>query len=267
MRRPYAGDPLPDALCDHAALVVLGGAMGAYDTSRHSWLDPTQRLIAEALALEVPFLGLCLGHQLAAVALGGGVSLRPEGPGSGVAPVTPTSELTDDPVFAALPANSVTIEWNNDIVSELPTGAVVLSRDEADHPQIVRYGRLAWGVQCHPEVTAAVFDSWLTTKPAPPHLAARRDAIRSQRRCTRRCRASSASGARPWSRSLDWPDRSSVEPAIRPDRRQESHCVGGPSMSSPANTAATRSTAANPAGTGRRTACATTWSTACRGLS
>lgn len=171
VRRPYAGDRLPDDVTGHAGLVVLGGEMGAYDTSRYTWLGPTQRLIADAVVRETLFLGICLGHQLAAVALGGAVSLRPQGPGSGVMPVAPTAALSQDPVMSALPKGCVTVEWNNDIVSELPTGAVVLSHDEAGHPQIVRYAANAWGVQCHPEVTAEVFDSWVAGKPLPTHIA------------------------------------------------------------------------------------------------
>lgn len=145
--------------------------MGAYDTGRHPWLGPTQLLIADAVVREQPFLGICLGHQLAAVALGGAVSLRPEGPGSGLAPVSPTDTLRDDPVLASLPAGCETIEWNNDIVSELPAGAVVLSHDQAGHPQVVRYGTRAWGLQCHPEITPEIFDAWVEGKPLPGHVA------------------------------------------------------------------------------------------------
>ena len=63
VRRPYAGDRLPDDVTGHAGLVVLGGEMGAYDTSRYTWLGPTQRLIADAVVRETLFLGICLYHQ------------------------------------------------------------------------------------------------------------------------------------------------------------------------------------------------------------
>ena len=56
-------------------LVVLGGAMGACDDAVAPWLAPTRALIADAVARQVPTLGVCLGHQLAAVALGGTVGI------------------------------------------------------------------------------------------------------------------------------------------------------------------------------------------------
>lgn len=171
IRRPYAGDPLPDSITGFAGLVVLGGGMAAYDDAHFPWLPATRRLIAETVVREVPFLGFCLGHQLAAIALGGTVSLRPQGPGRGVAPVNPTAALADDPLFSLLPGDTVSVEWNRDIVSELPAGAVTLSRDSAGHPQLVRFGPRAWGLQCHPEVTADVFDTWVVDHPLPAAVA------------------------------------------------------------------------------------------------
>src|SRR5689334_19811156 len=79
VRRPYAGDELPADLTEHGALVVLGGSMGAHDDDTHPWLGPSKELVREAATQGTPTLGICLGHQLAAVALGGVVRPNPRG--------------------------------------------------------------------------------------------------------------------------------------------------------------------------------------------
>src|SRR4051794_37184949 len=73
VRRPYAGDALPETLAEHGALLVLGGSMGAADDADHPWLAPTKDLVRDAAGRRTPTLGICLGHQLIAVALGGEV--------------------------------------------------------------------------------------------------------------------------------------------------------------------------------------------------
>ncbi|GAB96050.1 hypothetical protein KILIM_031_00220 [Kineosphaera limosa NBRC 100340] len=143
---------------------MLGGTMGAYDAGHYPWLLPTQRLIAEAVVQETPFLGLCLGHQLAAVALGGSVTLRPQGPSRGLVPMTGTEQLADDPLFRGMPRQGPTVAFNADVVDTLPRGAVVLGRDPFGHPHLVRYAPRAWGAQFHPEVTSAMFAAWARMK-------------------------------------------------------------------------------------------------------
>ncbi|MDO5711134.1 MAG: type 1 glutamine amidotransferase [Micrococcales bacterium] len=166
--RPYLGEALPGSAAAHHGLIVLGGHMGSYDDARYPWLGATKRLIAEAIEREQPFLGVCLGHQLAAVALGGVVALRPEGPARGMVHVLPTPEVFEDLVFSALPVGSQTLQWNNDVVTELPTGATTLTTDVQGHPQTVRFGPRAWGVQCHPEATLEVVDTWIESEGTSP---------------------------------------------------------------------------------------------------
>lgn len=159
--RPYLGEALPTSTAGYSALIVLGGHMASYDDARFAWLGPLKQLIADAMVRERPFLGVCLGHQLAAVALGGVVALRPEGPARGMTAVLPTPDLPADPVFSALPVGARALQWNGDVVVDLPTGATMLTTDELGHPQTVRYGPRAWGVQCHPEVGPEEVGVWI----------------------------------------------------------------------------------------------------------
>jgi len=166
VRRPYAGEPLPDALDDHAGLLVLGGAMGAGDGADHPWLAPTKRLLAEACHRPVPTLGICLGHQLLAVAVGGRVERRVAGRQCGLLPVGWTADAADDPLFGPLVAaggydQPVAVQWNADDVTELPPDAVPLARTPDGAVQVMRIAPSAWGIQSHPEAGAEVVGSWM----------------------------------------------------------------------------------------------------------
>ena len=158
VRHPYAGDALPADLRDHDALLVLGGSMGVNDDADHSWLPATKELIRTAARARVPTLGVCLGHQLAAVALGGIVEVNPAGRQFGVLPMGWTTAAADDPVLGSLPAR--VIHWNNDIVTALPSGATSLAHAPDGAVQAARLADTVWGVQPHPEVDEAIVARW-----------------------------------------------------------------------------------------------------------
>lgn len=159
IHRPYAGGlPLPVELTDHEGLVVLGGSMGAGDDESHPWLPSAKELVRAAAADGKPALGICLGHQLAAVALGGSVEVNPAGRQFGVLPMGWTEKAADDPVLGSLPARA--IHWNNDVVTALPRGAVVLAHAPDGTVQAARFAETVWGVQAHPEVDDAIVEVW-----------------------------------------------------------------------------------------------------------
>jgi len=155
------GEPVASTwAAHHDGLVVLGGAMGARDDAVAAWLAPTRALIADAVARGVPTLGVCLGHQLAAVALGGSVERNPSGRTIGPVPVRLSEAAASDPLLGGFDGLAA-IHYNDDVVTVVPEGATVLATLPDGRPQAIRFGPRAWGVQFHPETSPEVFGAWL----------------------------------------------------------------------------------------------------------
>lgn len=151
------GDALPDWR-SYAAIVAMGGAMGAYEEDRHPWLGEEKRLIAAAVAAGVPYWGVCLGAQLLAAALGARVAPGPA-PELGVMRVELTPEASEDPVFAGAPRSFPALQWHGDTY-ELPAAATRLARSERYEQQAFAFGA-AYGVQFHLEVDGALAAEWM----------------------------------------------------------------------------------------------------------
>lgn len=160
VRRCHRGDELPRTLEEHQGLIVLGGEMNAYDDAAHPWLSRTKALAVQAVLHSVPLLGICLGHQLIAVALGGRVSRNPYGPSRAVSRVGMSPSGRDDLLLSSLPADPAVLQWNSDIVAIPPHGAHVLARDSDSQIQILRFADNAWGIQGHPEVDTDIVGRW-----------------------------------------------------------------------------------------------------------
>jgi len=157
--RADLGEPLPEVV-EHDALVVLGGAMNTYEDDRFPWLTPTKALLSSAVADGVPTLGVCLGHQLLNVALGGEVIVNPSGRTVGLIPLSLNAAGDSDPLLAGLSGQEV-VQYNGDIVSRLPEGATALATAPDGSIQAARFGPRAWGVQFHPETTPEIFADWM----------------------------------------------------------------------------------------------------------
>lgn len=162
------GEPVPGRLEDVGAdgLVVLGGAMGANDDAEHPWLAPTKALVRDTVRRELPMLGVCLGHQLASVALGGVVDRSPHGRTAGVVALSLTAQGHGDPLLTGLDG-SPAVHFNDDVVRVVPRGASVLARLPDGAPQALRLGPQAWSVQFHPETSPEIFEDWLQAE--SPH--------------------------------------------------------------------------------------------------
>ena len=160
VRRPYLGQPLPTDLAGHGGLMVLGGSMGADDESTVPWLADCKSLTLDALDRGTPTLGVCLGHQLVASALGGRVGPNPGGQQIGVLDIGWSPEVHEDPLFEGLAGPARALQWNDDVVLSLPEGAVALARTTDGVLQAARFAPAVWGVQWHPEVDEEIVAAW-----------------------------------------------------------------------------------------------------------
>ena len=160
--RVDAGDdvPPPDAVESMTGLVVMGGPMGVHDDL--PWLADERALLRAAVETGLPVLGVCLGAQQLALALGGEVQRGPA-PECGVGEVHLTTAALVDPVFGAAPTPLPCVHWHGDTFS-LPPGSVHLARNDAYENQAFRAGSRAYGLQFHVEVTAGLVGHW------GPHL-------------------------------------------------------------------------------------------------
>ena len=150
------GEALPDWR-EFAAIVVMGGPMGAYEDAAYPWLGSEKRLLSQAVHGDVPVWGVCLGAQLLAAALGARV-YRGDEPEVGVLPVELEADAGADPVFAAAPPSFPTLQWHGDTF-ELPAGATRLAGSPAYRNQAFRVGR-SYGLQFHVEVSLDLAREW-----------------------------------------------------------------------------------------------------------
>jgi len=148
--------PEANAVAGMRGLVVMGGPMGVYDEL--PWLVPERTLVRSAVEAGLPVLGVCLGAQQLAAALGGTVTDGPV-PECGVGEVHLTSDAIGDPLFGPAPSPLPCIHWHGDTFS-LPERAVRLAGNEAYENQAFRFGRRAYGLQFHVEVTGSLVARW-----------------------------------------------------------------------------------------------------------
>ena len=143
---------------DFGAVFVFGGAMHVDQEDRHGWLREENDFLCGLVRERVPVLGVCLGGQLLAKALGAPVHRMPS-PEVGWFEVELLPEAAHDPLFGGLPARFDSFQWHS-YAFELPSGGVLLARNECCS-QAYRVGDAAWGLQFHAEVTRATLEYWI----------------------------------------------------------------------------------------------------------
>lgn len=156
IRCPAVGDTLPTTLSHHAATVVFGGPMSANDDDTLPFIATELQWIRQVvLPADVPYLGICLGAQLLARALGGQVAPHPQG----------MREIGYYPLWATAGGRSLfpdqmwVYHWHGEGFS-IPPGAEPLATGDTFANQAFVYGDRAYGLQFHPEITAELIQEW-----------------------------------------------------------------------------------------------------------
>src|SRR5574337_84134 len=157
--RLYEGDQAPDDLSPFAGLLVMGGPMSVNDEADHPWLKTEDRLLKEALELDFPTLGVCLGSQLIAKAAGGTIR---QGPCKEIGwyPVQLTRAAWRDRLFGGFPESIEVFEWHGEYF-DTPPGAVNLARSTLYECQAFSIGRHVYGLLFHLEVTSSMVSDWV----------------------------------------------------------------------------------------------------------
>lgn len=166
-RRPYDlarpdRERVPELTDDVRGVLILGGFQSAVAEHRAGFVEDELALVRAAVEREVPVLGICLGAQLAAAALGGEV-VRREVPEIGLPPLVRTEAATGDEVFAGWPDGSRVVLAHEDEVTRLPDGARPMLAGSEGTPAWTAADGLVHAVQFHPEADAALVEGWLTT--------------------------------------------------------------------------------------------------------
>jgi GMP synthase-like glutamine amidotransferase len=142
------------------ALWVMGGPMDVWEETEHPWLKAEKQAIKEWVQVRgKPYMGLCLGHQLLGSALGGKVGKMPKAE-VGILDIDLTEAGRADPLFAGIASPFQALQWHGAAVLEAPEGAVILGSSPVCANQAMRIGDLAYGLQCHTELTARTVGEW-----------------------------------------------------------------------------------------------------------
>lgn len=144
-------------------VVALGGDMGVYDRADFPFLDDSLRILRDALSRDIPILGICLGSQLLAEALGSRVFLgadRGLAPQVGFVPVRIAPAGSSDPLLTIFTGSEPIFFWHQD-THDLPEGAALLASTDRYRVAAFRHGRQAYGVQFHFETDMELLESWI----------------------------------------------------------------------------------------------------------
>ncbi len=155
-----SGVPLPKAE-DYTHIVLLGGSMNVYEEDRYPFLKYEDLFVKEAIQRGKPILGICLGAQLMAKALGANVFKAPVKE-IGWYDVSLTGIGSSDSLFFDLPKTFPVFQWHEDTFEIPKAGKLIVTSSPVAH-QAFRYGENAYGLQFHLEVTEEMITEWMET--------------------------------------------------------------------------------------------------------
>lgn len=154
----YRGEILPAP--ERAMAVIITGS-SAMVSDRESWSEYTAGFLQQVIALGIPVLGICYGHQLIGHALGGRIDFNPAGREIGTVTVQSGAAAKGDLLLSAMPASFPAHSSHAQSVLQLPGGAVVLAFNDHDAYHAVRFADRVWGLQFHPEFDETVMKTYL----------------------------------------------------------------------------------------------------------
>jgi GMP synthase (glutamine-hydrolysing) len=158
----YQGEGLPRDTSDLEGLVIMGGPMNVDEVDRYPFLLPELQLIEKVLSEKKPILGVCLGAQLIAKALGARVFANKQRE-VGWHPISMTEAAKSDPYFSKLPQTLTVLHWHGDTF-ELPSGAVHLAQSAPCENQAFRWGDNVYALQFHIEATPSMLRAWCSSE-------------------------------------------------------------------------------------------------------
>jgi GMP synthase-like glutamine amidotransferase len=154
------GDILPDFPQDYVGVVILGGPMNVYEEDKFPFLKDEQRFIQTVLSAEIPLLGICLGAQLIAKAAGARV-YKAKSKEIGWYRLKLTPEGATDPLFKGFTDEFFVFQWHGDTF-DVPESGKLLATSDGCPNQAFRYGKCAYGLQFHLEVTSSMIREWIS---------------------------------------------------------------------------------------------------------
>jgi GMP synthase-like glutamine amidotransferase len=157
----YEGEQPPADLSRFSGLLVMGGPMSVNDETDYPWLKAEDRLLKEALALDFPTLGICLGSQLIAKAAGGEIRRGPRKE-IGWYPIRLAAAARHDRLLRELPETIEVFQWHGEYF-ETPAGAVNLASSDLYSCQAFSIGQNVYGLLFHLEVTGQMVKEWMGT--------------------------------------------------------------------------------------------------------
>jgi GMP synthase (glutamine-hydrolysing) len=144
----YAGDPLPSDLDDIDGVVSLGGPMNVEDTAKHAWIEPEMALLKAAHQASLPVIGICLGAQLIAAALGGKVAAM-AAPEVGWHPLKLAFPGFTDPIYTGIKMSHIGFHLHGQEVTALPPGGAPMAGSKACKTQAFKVGLRTYAFQYH----------------------------------------------------------------------------------------------------------------------
>lgn len=157
----FVGESVPEEMGDASGLVIMGGPMGVYEHERYPFIRKELKLIEGALRRSKPLLGVCLGSQLLASALGSQVT-KGKQKEIGWHKVKLADDAQTDPLWQGAEREFMACHWHGDVF-DLPTGATALASSALTPCQAFRYGAAAYGILFHMEFTSDILRGMTST--------------------------------------------------------------------------------------------------------